>query len=63
MSGHELSYVANKHFSIVLLHAAIADLVPGSREPSPYVRGIPALFCQRQNTGQAGLDDHYSPVS
>ena len=21
------------------------------------------LFCQRQNTGLTGLDDHYSPVS
>ncbi|MFD4231116.1 hypothetical protein [Streptomyces sp. NPDC058545] len=27
MSGHELSYVANKHFSIVLLNEAVADLV------------------------------------
>ncbi|WP_176482526.1 Tn3 family transposase [Streptomyces albidoflavus] len=27
VSGHELSYVANKHFSIVLLNEAIADLV------------------------------------
>ncbi|MET7796418.1 Tn3 family transposase [Streptomyces decoyicus] len=26
-SGHELSYVANKHFSIVLLNEAVADLV------------------------------------
>lgn len=32
-------------------------------EPSPYFRGIPALFCRRQNTGRPGLDDHYSPVS
>ncbi|MFJ3722721.1 hypothetical protein ACIPYQ_09115 [Streptomyces sp. NPDC090045] len=24
---------------------------------------IPALFCQRQNSGRTGLDDHYSPVS
>lgn len=29
----------------------------------PYFRGARALFCQRQNTGRAGLDDHYSPVS
>lgn len=21
------------------------------------------LFCQRQNTGRTGLDDHYGPVS
>ena len=27
MSGHELSHVANKHFSIVLLNEAVADLV------------------------------------
>ncbi|GAB2465672.1 Tn3 family transposase [Streptomyces incanus] len=27
VSGHELSYVANRHFSIVLLNEAIADLV------------------------------------
>lgn len=27
MSGHELSYTANRHFSIVLLNEAIADLV------------------------------------
>ncbi|MFI6684766.1 Tn3 family transposase [Streptomyces sp. NPDC050485] len=27
VSGHELSYVANKHFSIVLLNEAISDLV------------------------------------
>jgi TnpA family transposase len=27
VSGHELSYVANKHFSIVLLNEAVADLV------------------------------------
>ncbi|MGW0317076.1 Tn3 family transposase [Streptomyces flavidovirens] len=27
MSGHELSYVANKHFSILLLNEAVADLV------------------------------------
>ncbi|MEU7729928.1 hypothetical protein AB0B78_32575 [Streptomyces sp. NPDC040724] len=24
---------------------------------------MPALFCQRQNSGRTGLDDHYSPVS
>ncbi|MFI9237003.1 Tn3 family transposase [Streptomyces sp. NPDC053079] len=27
VSGHELSYIANKHFSIVLLNEAVADLV------------------------------------
>ncbi|MGW2588734.1 Tn3 family transposase [Streptomyces sp. NPDC001515] len=27
VSGHELAYVANRHFSIVLLNEAIADLV------------------------------------
>lgn len=27
MSGHELAYVANRHFSLVLLNEAIADLV------------------------------------
>ncbi|MFI1801184.1 Tn3 family transposase [Streptomyces sp. NPDC020379] len=27
MSGHELSYVANRHFSIVLLNEAVSDLV------------------------------------
>jgi hypothetical protein len=27
VSGHELSYVANRHFSIVLLNEAVADLV------------------------------------
>ncbi|MEJ8651796.1 Tn3 family transposase [Streptomyces sp. MS1.AVA.3] len=27
VSGHELSYVANQHFSIVLLNEAVADLV------------------------------------
>ncbi|MFF2523158.1 Tn3 family transposase [Streptomyces liangshanensis] len=27
VSGHELSYVTNKHFSIVLLNEAVADLV------------------------------------
>lgn len=27
MSGHELSYVANRHFSIALLNEAVADLV------------------------------------
>lgn len=35
----------------------------GSREPSPYFGGIPAVICQRQNTSRTGLDDHYSPVS
>lgn len=33
-----------------------------SAGPSPYLRGTPALFCQRQNTGRTGLDDHYSAV-
>ncbi|MFE4832634.1 Tn3 family transposase [Streptomyces sp. NPDC056672] len=35
----------------------------GSRGSSPYFRGIPAPFCQRQNTSRTGLDDHYSPVA
>jgi hypothetical protein len=29
----------------------------------PYFRGTPTLFCQRQNTGRTGLDDHYSPLA
>lgn len=24
---------------------------------------LPSLFCQRQNTGRTGPDDHYGPVS
>ncbi|MGB8946689.1 MAG: hypothetical protein WCD21_41620 [Streptomyces sp.] len=35
----------------------------GSCAPSPFFKGIPALLCQRQNSGWTGLDDHYSPVS
>lgn len=35
----------------------------GSCEPPPHFRGAPALFCQRQNTGRTGPDDHYDPVS
>ncbi|MFE0574476.1 hypothetical protein ACFW21_20145 [Streptomyces albogriseolus] len=32
-------------------------------EPSPRPGGTPALFCQRQNSGPTGPDDHYRPVS
>lgn len=39
------------------------DLEALSAGPVPYFRGTPTLFCQRQNTGRTGLDDHYSPVS
>ena len=39
------------------------EVCGGSCESSSYIRGIPALLCQRQNSGRTGLDDHYSPVS
>jgi hypothetical protein len=34
-----------------------------SAGPVPFIRGTPLLFCQRQNTGETGLDGHYNPVS
>ncbi|AKZ53414.1 hypothetical protein SAM23877_0365 [Streptomyces ambofaciens ATCC 23877] len=38
------------------------EFCDGSCDPSPYLKGMPARLCQRQNNGRTGLDDHYSPA-
>ncbi|MFE5594955.1 Tn3 family transposase [Streptomyces sp. NPDC056549] len=40
VSGHELSYVANRHFSIALLNEAVADLVAASPPRDCFVQDV-----------------------